>query len=224
MDTILFIRASVFSRLLLIAAIAWGYATISNASTYAQVLLEAPAAMTRTALPAEIIAGKVKIRNADGSQKFGFKPKGADCKFYDAAGKELCKISLKAPGLKVKRGDKQLFEAKPKEAKLMLLDTKGKELFRFRVKESKIDFYSGEDRLKRIVNKDGKWYLEDNADKRLFYCKDDNGKMEVHNPAGKTVLYSKELKSPLGLVFFMIDELTAEQQAAAAVFFADFEF
>ena len=74
------------------------------------------------------------------------------------------------------------------------------------------------------INKEGKWSLEDNADNRLFYCKNDDGKMEVHNPAGNTVLYSKELKSPLGLVFFMIDELTPEQQAAAAVFFADFKF
>ena len=224
MTLVFFKRASVARRLLFIAAAVCWCATIINANACAQELAEAPAAMTRTALPAEIIAAKVKIRNADGSQKFGFKPKGADCKFYDAAGKELCKISLKEGRLKVKRGETRLFEAKPKEAKLMLLDTKGKELFRFRVKDSKIDFYSGEDRLKRIVLKEGKWYLEDNADNRLFYCKDDNGKMEVHNPAGETVLYSKELKRPLGLVFFMIDELTPEQQAASAVFFADFGF
>ena len=224
MNPVFFNQASIVGRLMLIAATVCCCTTIIGTTVCAQELLEAPAAMTRTALPAEIIAAKVKIRNADGSQKFGFKPKGADCKFYDAGGKELCKIRLKEGRLKVKRGETQLFEAKPKEAKLMLLDTKGKELFRFRVKDSKIDFYSGEDRLKRIVLKEGRWSLEDNADNRLFYCKDDNGKMEVHNPAGDTVLYSKELKRPLGLVFFMIDELTPEQQAASAVFFANFEF
>ena len=177
------------------------------------------------AMPAEIRAGKTRLRVGEGENLFWFKHQAdAGCKFYDGTGKELAEFSFKGKSLIAKSpSGVALFEVKRKASKVMILDSKtGKELFKLKLKlaEDKIDFYlPNEKRAYRIKKKDYGWRLEDNAENTLFRAKTKPGKIVLRDTADKTVLYSKEIKRPLPLVFFKIKELSKEQKAACAIFF-----
>lgn len=180
----------------------------------------------RDSLPKIVLGGKVEFRKDEGVELYSLKPKddGTACKFYDASGKELCKFSLSDGKLKAKSADDQpLFELKPKDQKLMIKDATGeKELFKFKLKGDTIDFYlPGDKRVHRIKKKDYGWRLEDNAEKTLFRAKSKDGKMVLRDLDDKTVLYSNDIPSPLGLIFFKIDSLSLEQQMACAILFLD---
>jgi hypothetical protein len=180
----------------------------------------------RNGLPKVIQAGKVEFRQGEGEELFSFRPKddGAACKLYDSEDNELCKLTFTGSSLKAKTADdKPLFELKPKDDKLMIKDATGEnELFKFKLKGDTIDFYlPGDQRVYRIKRQDYGWRLEDNSNQTLFRAKSKDGKMVLRDAEDKTVLYSNDIPSPLGLVFFQIKELNFEQQAACCVFFID---
>jgi hypothetical protein len=180
----------------------------------------------RTGLPEVIKAGKVEFRIGEGEEQFSFRPKddGMACKLYDSQDKELCKLTFTSGSLKAKTADdKPLFELKPKAEKLMIKDASGEnELFKLKFKGDTIDFYlPNEQRLYRIKRQDYGWRLEDNSDHTLFRAKSNDGKMVLRDADDKTVLYSNDIPTPLGLVFFRIEELSFEQQAACCVFLMD---
>ena len=176
-------------------------------------------------MPAEILKGKVKLRVGEGENLFWFKKQTeSSCKLYGADEKEVAELSYKGKTLKVKSpSGEELFEVKPKDEKVMILDAKtGKELFKMKLKlkDNKIDFYlPNEKRVYRIKKKDYGWRLEDNANNTLFRVKNKSGKIVLRDTSDKTVLYSKEVKLTLPLVFFKIKELSKEQKAACALFF-----
>ena len=176
-------------------------------------------------LPAEILAGKVKLRVDGGENLFWFKKQtDSSCKLFGSDEKELAEYYFKGKTLKAKSPNgEDLFEVKPKDEKVMILDAKtGKELFKLKLKlaDDKIDFYlPDEKRVYRIKKKEYGWRLEDNADNTLFRAKTKPGKIVLRDTDDKTVLYSKEVKLPLPLVFFRIKELSNEQKAACALFF-----
>ena len=185
-------------------------------------------AETKTAdqtLPAEIRAGKVKLRVGEGKNLFWFKKQSdTSCKIYGSDEKVVAEFAYKGKTLKVKSPTgEDLFEVKPKDEKVMILDAKtGKELFKLKLKlaDGKIDFYlPNEKRVYRIKKKEYGWRLEDNAEKTLFRVKNKSGKIVLRDTNDKTVLYSKEIKQTLPLVFFKIKELSTEQKAACALFF-----
>ncbi|MFO0915666.1 MAG: hypothetical protein U0795_22065 [Pirellulales bacterium] len=180
---------------------------------------------TRTALPQVVLAGKVELRRGEGEEVGSFKPKGTDaCKFYDASGRELCKLTLSPGHLKVKSADDvPLFELKAKDDKLMLKDASGeRELFKIKFKGDTLDFYLPHDvRTYRIKRQDYGWRLEDNGDKTLFRAKKTDDRVVLRDSSDQTVLYSHDFTSPLGLVFFKIDALSIEQQAALCLYFLD---
>ncbi len=180
----------------------------------------------RTSLPDVIKAGKVEFRVGEGDEVFSFRPKdeGTACKLYNSSDEELCKLSFSDGKLKVKtKDDKPLFELKPKDSKMMLKDATGEiELFKLKFKGDTIDFYKPNDeRIYRIKKQDYGWRLEDNNDKTLFRAKDTGTKKVLRSLDDKTVLYSNDIPGTLGLVFFRIDELTLEQQAACCLMFLD---
>lgn len=174
-------------------------------------------------LPSVIASGKVEFRVGEGVEVSSFKPSGSDAaKFYDQDHNELCKLTFSANKLKAKSADdKPLFELKSKDSKVMLKDASGEnELFKFKIKGRNIDFYApGDKRVYRLRAKDYGYALEDNSDNTLFRAKVKDGKIVLRDPADKTVLYSKDLKRPLSLVFFRMQELTPEQQAACSLYF-----
>lgn len=180
---------------------------------------------TRTALPQVVLAGKVELRRGEGEEVGSFKPKGTDaCKFYDASGRELCKLTLSPGHLKVKSADDvALFELKAKDDKLMIKDASGeRELFKIKFKGDTLDFYLPQDvRAYRIKRQDYGWRLEDNGDKTLFRAKKTDDRVVLRDSSDQTVLYSHDFTSPLGLVFFKIDALSIEQQAALCLYFLD---
>ena len=180
----------------------------------------------RDSLPEVIQAGKVEFRVGEGDEVFSFKPKddGAACKFYNASDEEICKLTFTAGKLTAKTPDDvPLFELKPKGDKLMIKDATGEnELFKLKFKGDTIDFNQPNDvRVYRIKKQDYGWRLEDNHDQTLFRAKSHDGKMVLRDLDDKTVLYSNDISSPLGLVFFRIEELSLEQQAACCVMFLD---
>ena len=183
-----------------------------------------PAKATNQRLPAEVLAGKVKLRVGEGKNLFWFKKQtDTSCKLYGSDEKELAKFSFKGKTLKAKSpSGEELFEIKPKDDKVMILDAKGKELFKLKLKlaDDKIDFYlPNEKRVYRIKKKEYGWRLEDNDNNSLFRVKNKSGKIVLRDMKDKTVLYSKEVKTTLPLVFFKIKELSNEQKAACALYF-----
>ena len=103
----------------------------------------------------------------------------------------------------------------------MLKDADGeKELFKFKLKARDIDVYGPGDRLLyRLRHKDYGYAVEDAAGQTLFRAKLKDEKRVLRDPQDKTVLYSKDLPQPLGLVFFRMPQLDPLQQAACCVFF-----
>ncbi len=180
----------------------------------------------RTSLPDVVKAGKVEFRVGEGDEVFSFRPKdqGTACKLYNSSDKELCKLSFADGKLKVKtEDDKPLFELKAKDDKMMLKDATGEvELFKLKFKGDTIDFYRPNDqRIYRIKKQDYGWRLEDNSNTTLFRAKDKGTKKVLRNLEDKTVLYSNDIPGTLGLVFFRMEELTFEQQAACCLLFLD---
>lgn len=177
------------------------------------------------AIPAAIQAGKVELRVGKGEKLYSFKPAGSDsARFYDKNGNELCKLTFVDGKLKVKRPDgRPLFELKRKADKVMIKDAAGeKELFKFKLKGGNIDFYApGDMRLNRIRKKDYGYSLEDNSGVTLFRAKTKDKRVVLRDAKDVTVLYSNDLRNPLGLVFFRIAALSIEQQAACLVFFLE---
>jgi hypothetical protein len=176
-----------------------------------------------TAYPPEFTAGKVELRDPDGTEILSFKPRPpASLTVRDARNMETGRFALSDGRLKATGPDgKARFELKRKDDKVMLKDADGeKELFKFKLKGRDIDFYGPGDKLLwRLRHKDYGYALEDAAERTLFRAKVKDEKRVLRDPADKTVLYSKELSQPLGLIFFRIPQLDPLQQAACCVFF-----
>jgi hypothetical protein len=177
-------------------------------------------------LASVLASGKVEFRRGEGVEVFSFKPSDeSSCKFNDQHDTELCKLSFSGNRLKAKsRDDEPLFELKPKDDKVMLKDPTGDvELFKFKLKGSTIDFYLPNDqRVYRIKQAGDGWRLEDDADNTLFRAKVKDDRVVLRDASDRTVLYSKDIAEPLGLLFFEMKPLTIEQQAACCVFFLEY--
>ncbi len=180
----------------------------------------------RGGVPVALRKGKVEFRNANGFEQFYYKPKERDSvKFYDHSGKELCKLTFGKDRLKAKdASDRALFELKAKGEKVMLKDAGGEsELFKFKLKGDVMDFYvSGSDAKKYRIKKKEYGYALENADgETLFRAKKKEGKIVLRNIQDQTVLSTKDVADPLCLVFFRLEPLSLEQQAACAAFFLE---
>ncbi len=178
----------------------------------------------RGGVPAALRTGKVEFRNANGFEQFYFKPKGSESvKLYDRSGQERCKLTFGKDRLKVKdASDRALFELKAKGEKVMLKDAGGEsELFKFKLKGDVIDFYvSGSDaKMYRIKKKEYGYALENAAGETVFRAKEKDGKIVLRNVQEQTVLSTKDVADPLCLVFFRLEPLSLEQQAACSAFF-----
>jgi len=182
---------------------------------------EVPAEVNR--VPAVIASGKVEFRIGEGIEVGSFKARGADAvKFYDKDGVELCKLTFSDSKIKAKSPDDQpLFELKHKDLKVMLKDASGEnELFKFKIKGQNLDFYTpGDRRLYRIRHKDYGYALEDNNDNTLYRAKRKDDRIVLRDLNDETQLYSNDLQEPLALVFFFMNELNHEQQAACSLYF-----
>ena len=206
-----------------------GFAQTVTAEEPLQAEAQAEAEQTKQPkdqlMPAEIRRGKTRLRVGEGENLFWFKKEAeSSCKLYGSDEKEVAAFSFKGKTLKAKSpSGEDLFEVKPKDQKVMILDAKtGKELFKLKLKlaDGKIDFYLPNDkRAYRIKKKDYGWRLEDNSGNTLFRAKSKPGKIVLRDPQDKTVLYSKEIKQPLPLVFYKMKELSKAQKAACAIFF-----
>lgn len=182
-----------------------------------------PAVKLPAGYPPELAAGKVELRNPDGVEILSFKPRPASAlTVRDGMNRETGRFTLSDGRLKAAGPDgKALFELKRKDDKVMLKDASGEqELFKFKIKGQDIDVYApGDKLLYRLRHKDYGYAVEDPAGQTLFRAKVKDAKRVLRNPQDQTVLYSKDLPRPLGLVFFRLPQLDPLQQAACCVFF-----
>lgn len=181
----------------------------------------APSAPLKLSLAKVLLEQKVKFKNVSGAQIHEFKPKGDDAvKFYNAAGAELCKLTVSPEKLKAKtEDDRPLFELKWRSDRAIITDAAGnKELFRLKPKGDGFDFYSGE-KLTAVIRKNSQGYaIHDAADKPLASVSSSSIGSELHDARGNVLFACKELTHPLGLTPWALPGLTPEQKSGLIVY------
>lgn len=174
-------------------------------------------------LPAALLADKLELRDGSGAKVYSFKNKGADAvKFYDAAGQELCKLTVSTDKLKAKTpDDKPLFELKHKDDKTSLrLPPDEQEVWKLKPRGDRLEIHSHDDRLTYVVRREGAaMVLERQSGELVCRAERKGGSTTVTNAAGKSVISSAAIDDPLALIFFGWTELDPSQQAACLVFY-----
>lgn len=168
-----------------------------------------------------LTADRIYFRDGGGGKQFQFKPKEADAvKFYDAAGAELCKLTMHPDKLKVKdAADKPLFELKWHADKVAFKDATDKELGKLRFHGKDLDYVANESTKAKIIHEEGAYRVEDAEGKKLAMLTIDGGHAKYASADDAHVLTCDKTSNPLALVGFALPDLTPAQQAAVFIYF-----